>query len=122
MNSFRILLATIQTFYNIFAPTEIKHGVNLLFIGSGFEDYKNLTFGANFSSLIGTSYYDFSRSTVVMIHGWKSNYLNDEYMGKPFADAYTSRGDHNIIFIDWSFWANEDIFKAVSVMRQVRKF
>lgn len=69
MNTFRILLAIIQTFYNSFAPGEINNGVDLLFIGSDYSDYKNLTVGADFSSLLGTPYYDIDKPSVVMIHG-----------------------------------------------------
>lgn len=75
----------------------------LIFVGSNYSDYQNLTVYSNFSSIYGTKYFNDSKSSVLIIHGYRDGY-NDEF-SKSMVNAFLNKTGYNVIIGDWSAYA-----------------
>jgi pimeloyl-ACP methyl ester carboxylesterase len=75
-------------------------GINLIFHGSNSSDTRVTTVNSNFARLKGTRHFSETRPTVVYVHGWRSGLL--PISTRTVVEAYISRGDHNVIAVDWS--------------------
>ncbi|XP_070507980.1 lipase member H-like [Chironomus tepperi] len=75
----------------------------LAFIGSNYNDYKIFREGLNFNEVINENYFNISRPSVFITHGWRDGFR--EEFGKVMVEAYLYRNDSNIIFGDWSFYS-----------------
>ncbi|KAL7011642.1 hypothetical protein ACKWTF_014363 [Chironomus riparius] len=94
----------------------------LAFIGSSYNDYKLLRNGLNFSKVISVNYFNASRPSVFILHGWRDGFR--EAIGKELVEAYLHRNDCNIIVGDWSFysWNHNYVALAESVPRLALTF
>lgn len=75
----------------------------LVFIGSNYNDYQILRNGLNLSEVVSENYFNVSRPSVFITHGWRDGFR--EEFGKVMVEAYLARNDCNIIFGDWSFYS-----------------
>ncbi|KAG5669286.1 hypothetical protein PVAND_017176 [Polypedilum vanderplanki] len=119
MKSLKFLLIFISSTF--FVDAKIDGGIFFNFYGSTYDDYKNTTLNFNFTSLINTKYYNSSKPTVFYVHGWRSGLtiISTESVVK----AYLSRGDHNIIAVDWSkYSSNVDYIEVAASVKDQATF
>ncbi|KAG5667220.1 hypothetical protein PVAND_015211 [Polypedilum vanderplanki] len=83
----------------------IDGGIYFIFFGSNSSDYVNTTFNYDFASLKNTNYFNMSKPTAIVNHGWIHNIHTSFYVA--LAEAYLSRGDFNYIAIDWSKYSRD---------------
>lgn len=62
------------------------------------------------SSLLNDAAYDNSRPTVLIVHGFTEDYRVSGSSASVLIDAYTNRGDHNILVVDWADYADGNYF------------
>jgi len=93
---FLILVEKASTFVNF-------DSAYLAFIGSNYNDFKILRNGLNLNEVINENYFNASKPSVFITHGWRDGFRED--FGKVMVEAYLSRNDCNIIFGDWSFYS-----------------
>lgn len=84
----------------------------LIFVGSNYNDFRNLSINSSFSSLIGTNYFDLNKLTVLIVHGWRENYQDE--ITTTLVDAFLTRPEYNIVFADWSRYADIDDYIAAT--------
>lgn len=102
------------------ANSTIISGVNFVFVGSSLNDTKTATLADNFEALINTKYHNLSLPTVLYAHGFLNNFKSESTVG--IIEAYLSRGDHNIIAIDWGKYAlNINYIEIALQLNKVKK-
>ncbi|XP_066146090.1 lipoprotein lipase-like [Euwallacea fornicatus] len=57
--------------------------------------------------------------TIVLMHGWVSSDVSPWF--NPLKEAYLSQGDHNVIFVDWSKYANMSYGESCAYVQPVGK-
>ncbi|KAL7011644.1 hypothetical protein ACKWTF_014364 [Chironomus riparius] len=79
-----------------------------------------MSISSNISSIVGTKYFDSSKLTVLIIHGWRENYQDE--ITSTLVDAFLTRPEYNIIFADWSRYADiGDYVAATGAISEVAK-
>lgn len=109
----------IFTIFVIKIAANIDNSVFFIFIGKNQTDTKKMFPGDDFRRLKLSQYYDDHKPSVVYIHGWQGKIERRASQG--VIDAYLIRGDHNIIFLDWSQQAKKlNYMKTAREMNEVR--
>ncbi|GLH00075.1 Vitellogenin-1 [Gryllus bimaculatus] len=62
----------------------------------------------NNTQSLRSSYFDASKPTYFLVHGWLSSELSTTVTN--LRDAYLSVGDYNVVAVDWSSWASSSTY------------
>ncbi|KAL7011646.1 hypothetical protein ACKWTF_014366 [Chironomus riparius] len=100
-----------------FCSADLLDSSKLLFIGQNYNDVKNLTINLNFNRIFNTNYFNPSKLSVLIIHGFEGSY--ETRIGKSLVDSFLTRPEYNVIFADWSERANGGYLDVVYVMSEV---
>jgi hypothetical protein len=93
-----------------FSSATAFNSSSLIFVGSNYNDYQNLSISSNFMNIINTKYFNPSKQSVLIVHGWRENYKDE--MTSTLVDAFLTRPEYNIIFADWSRYADNINYNA----------
>lgn len=100
------LLTIFLTFFLFkIAASLIDDDVFFIFVGKNHSDIQKVHSGGNFQSIKGSNYYNNSKSSVMYIHGWQGKF--ERRASRGIVEAFLTRGDHNVIFVDWSKHARQ---------------
>lgn len=84
---------------------------DLKFIGSSYSDCKSLRIYSSVSNVLGTKYFDPSKPSVLIIHGWKDSFQSET--AETLIKAFLTKSNYNIIFGDWKSSAGRNDYTAV---------
>lgn len=90
----------------------IYDGAWIALIGSSKIDFKNVSVFTNLNDLLGTTYFNLSKPTVLIFHGWLDRFIKDS-SGLLIDDFLTRRNEFNILFGDWSIYAGDINYPSV---------
>jgi len=82
----------------------------LFFVGSNYFDFQKLSINCNFASVYGTKYFNPSKPSVLIIHGWQQNYFGE--FASTLVNAFLTRPEYNIIFAGWGRYADNINYTA----------
>jgi predicted alpha/beta-fold hydrolase len=113
--------ALVFTIFVYKIAANIDKEIFLIFIGNNRTDTKKVLSGDDLKELKTTQYYNNDKPSVLYIHGWQGKFERRASQG--IIEAYLSRGDHNIIFVDWSRQAQRlNYMKTTIEMNEVNFF
>lgn len=92
--------------------------LNFYFIGDNTTDFKNITSAPEFSLVYNTSYFNPNKKTILFFHGFTNKFTSSA--PRAIANAYLTRGDHNIILADWYKICKGNYMTVVKNISKVR--
>lgn len=84
----------------------IYDGAWIACVGSSKSDFQNLSIYSDVNSFIGTVYFNLSKPTVLIFHGWQDKLVNN-VSSNLIGDFLTRRSEFNILFGDWSAYSSD---------------